>query len=164
MSILNWSLSQCNKHHCTQLLSRKSRSKGCVIFHLYSLKSQTYLKSTGENKFSCYKGRSNKYEESIKIFTKVVKPPLSPISKKRTFLCNNSWWFIPATQVVWKMPINFHDKFRLLRSFGFIIHSEKSVLVPVHTQKILVSVKKFSGKTCVLYIASGRGRTLFQHF
>ena len=62
------------------------------------------------------------------------------------------------------MPINFHDKFRLLRHFGLIIHSEKSVLVPVHTQKILVSVKKFSSKTCVLYIASAKGCALFQHF
>ena len=41
---------------------------------------------------------------------------------------------------------NFYDKIRLLRSFGFIILPEKSVLVLVHTQKILVSVKNLAAK------------------
>ena len=59
---------------------------------------------------------------------------------------------------------NFHDKIKLLKSFDFIIHQEKSVLVPAQTQKVLVSVKSFSSKTWVLYIASVRDCILLQHF
>ena len=91
---------------------------------------QKFLKFKWEKHCYAFREIANGYSEAMRVFTKLLKLPLS-ILRKHGYLS-----IVFADDSYFQGENNITATVDLLQIFGFKIHPEKSVLVP--TQEILI--------------------------
>ena len=98
---------------------------------------QKYFKFMWYQKFYKYLGMTNGYSDAMRVFTKMLKPPVATFRKQgfiSVIFVDNSYL---QGSTRGECLENVHKTVNLLASLGFTIHKEKSVLEPTQCIEFL---------------------------